>query len=102
MGTAYFIEKLKQGESVLMRVSGNSMTGKINHGATVLVEPVREDDEIKIGDILLCRVRGYMYLHMVTAIKNGEEFQISNIHGHVNGWTNRPKIFGRFIKVVED
>ena len=75
------------------------MAGKIDSGDLVTVEPVRSRP-IEIGDIVLCKVNGTQYLHLVKAIQ-GERFQIGNNRGRINGWTNRKNIFGIVTRVSE-
>ncbi len=94
------IEKLKNGETVSFRPHGNSMTPKIESGQLVTLEPVKDYKALEKGDIVYCKVKGNVYLHLISAIKNdGEEFQISNNHGHVNGWTASKNVFGKLTKV---
>lgn len=87
-----YIQRLQSGETVRFRPRGNSMTPKIASGDLVEVRPVGDALPSK-GDVVLCRVGGAEYLHNVSAIQ-GDRFQISNNHGHVNGWVNRDRIFG--------
>lgn len=89
--TAY-IARLQAGETVSFRPRGSSMVPLINSGALCTVEPTRER-ELKKGDIVLCKVRGVQYLHLVSGLKPGQ-VQISNNRGHVNGWTARTNVFG--------
>jgi SOS-response transcriptional repressor LexA len=93
------IEKLKQGETVKFRPRGNSMTGKVNDGDLVTVEPVTDGTELKVGDIVLCKVSGNEYLHLVKAVGQDGRFQIGNNKGGINGWTPRSNVFGRCILV---
>lgn len=72
------------------------MTGKISSGQLCTVKPI-DRDPVK-GDIVLCKVRGTQYLHLVSAVK-GDQYQISNNHGHINGTTSRKNIFGILTKV---
>ncbi len=51
------------------------------------------------GDIVLCRVKGAQYLHLVKAVQ-GERFQIGNSRGGINGWVTLRQIFGRLVRVV--
>ncbi len=89
-----YINKLIEGETVKFRPRGNSMTGKINSGQLVTVEPVG-DREISKGDIVLCKVGSAQYLHIVHAVKSGgNQFTIGNNHGRVNGTISRNGIFG--------
>lgn len=88
-----YIEKLRAGEVVQFRPRGNSMTPLIRSGQLVTVEPV-DPSELKVGDVVLCRVRGSEYLHLVKAIQ-GNRFQIGNNHGKINGWVKGNGIFGK-------
>lgn len=90
------IEQLRAGETVRIRPRGNSMSGRIENGNLVTIEPVREAPEK--DDIVLCRVGGNDYLHLVKAV-SGDRFLIGNNRGRLNGWTGRGLIFGRVIKV---
>ena len=56
------------------------------------------DAVIAVGDIVLCRVKGNQYLHLVKAIQ-GERFQIGNNRGGINGWVTHRQIFGRLTEV---
>lgn len=91
-----YIAKLQAGETVSFRPRGNSMTGKIESGQLCTVQPVKGD--LNKGDIVLCKVAGKQYLHIITAIQ-GDRFQISNNKGHVNGWVGRNCIFGKLVSV---
>jgi hypothetical protein len=44
-------------------------------------------------------VKGRSFLHLVSTVKNDDLFQISNTHGHINGWISRRAIYGRLSKV---
>jgi hypothetical protein len=98
MGWAsHYIEKLRQGETVSFRPRGHSMSGRIESGQLCTVEPV-EPAALKVGDVVLCKVRGREYLHIVKALQ-GARFQIGNNRGHINGWITAGGIFGRCIRV---
>lgn len=73
------------------------MTGKIKSGQLCTVAPVDPAD-LKVGDIVLCRVSGREYLHLVKAIQ-GPRFQIGNNRGRINGWITGTSVFGRCLKV---
>jgi hypothetical protein len=92
------IAKLASGETVQFRPRGHSMTGKIESGQLCTVEPVRDVALLKVGDIILCKVRGAEYLHLVKAIQDGR-FQIGNNRGHINGWIGPNAIYGRCTRV---
>ncbi|RYE37800.1 MAG: hypothetical protein EOP48_28120 [Sphingobacteriales bacterium] len=89
---SHYIEKLKQGETVEFRPRGNSMKGKIESGDLVTLEPLNDRTLLK-EDIVLCKVNGTHYLHLIKAIQ-GERYQIDNNIGRINGWINRNSIFG--------
>src|SRR5262245_14927686 len=94
-----YIKQLARGETVQFRPRGNSMSGKIDSGQLVTVKPVGNHD-IGIGSIVLCKVNGAQYLHLVKAI-SGERFQIGNNRGRINGWTTRRNISG-IVAGIED
>lgn len=75
------------------------MTGRVSSGqlCTVAPLPLDGDRQPAKGDVVLCKVRGNQYLHLVTAVR-GDQYQISNNHGYVNGWTSRANIFGLLTK----
>lgn len=53
---------------------------------------------LKKGQIVLARVSGRLYLHLISALE-GERVQISNNKGHVNGWTPRSQVLARLVEV---
>jgi hypothetical protein len=91
------ISKLQDGKTVTFRPRGNSMAGKIDSGQLCTVEPV-DTTTLKVDDIVLCRVKGKEYLHLVKAVQ-GERFQIGNNKGRINGWIGSNAIFGKLTKV---
>lgn len=98
MGWAtHYIEKLENGEPVSFRPRGHSMRGKIESGQLCTVAPV-DPKQLAVGDIVLCRVRGAEYLHLVKAIE-GDRYQIGNNRGRINGWIGPNTIFGRLSHV---
>lgn len=98
MGWAtHYITQLQAGATVQCRPRGNSMTPKIKSGQLCTIVPTAEST-IEKGDVVLCKVNGKQYLHLVTAI-NGSRYQISNNHGHVNGWVTQEQVFGKCVEV---
>jgi phage repressor protein C with HTH and peptisase S24 domain len=91
-----YIRRLQEGETVQFRPRGNSMSGKIESGQLCTVEPVV--DVIAVGDIVLCKVNGRQYLHLVKAVR-GERYQIGNNRGRVNGWVSRNSVYGKCVRV---
>ena len=96
-----YIKLLREGKAIKFRPRGKSMTPIIKNGQLVTVIPVDSAEEIKKGDIVLCKVSGRQYLHKVTAIKEAR-YQISNNHGFINGWTSLEKIYGKFVKDCDE
>ncbi|MFI5296577.1 MAG: hypothetical protein ACHREM_00650 [Polyangiales bacterium] len=94
-----YIDALARGETVQFRPLGKSMSGLIESGQLCTVEPIRDRRELKLKDIVLCRVKGAEYLHLVTGIESDDRFQISNNRGYVNGWIRGMAIFGRLSRV---
>lgn len=84
---------LRQGRTVTFIAHGSSMEPKILSGQKVTVEPV-DPASVRKGDVVLARVRGRYYLHLVKATKL-DQVQIANNRGHVNGWTARAQVLGR-------
>ena len=99
MGWAtHFISQLKDGETVQFRPRGNSMTGKIESGQLCTVTPIDDPKSLEVGDIVLCKVKGNQYLHLIKA-KQGKRFQIGNNRGRINGWITENSIYGKCIRV---
>ena len=91
------IAKLRAGETVSFRPRGNSMSGKVESGQLCTVEPVAVAD-LRVGDIVLCKVNGREYLHLIKAVQ-GERFQIGNNRGRINGWVSGGGIYGKCVRV---
>lgn len=85
--------QLAAGESVEFRPTGHSMEPIVKHRSLVHLEPVGGEAIVR-GDVVLAKVNGRFFLHLVGAI-NGDQYRIENRRGHVNGWTTRKQIFGR-------
>lgn len=94
----HHIERLALGETVKFRPRGNSMQPRIESGQLVTVRPCVQD-ELKKGDVVLCKVSGRQYLHKISAIGADGRFQISNNKGHVNGWVSFGSIYGLCVGV---
>lgn len=90
------IERLARGETIKYRERGNSMLPIIESGALLTAVPVKVED-LNIGDVCFCRVKGRLMTHLVTAKNDKRGVQISNNHGYVNGWTKT--VFGKVVKI---
>jgi sRNA-binding protein len=99
MGRDAWIARLRAGETVSFRESGNSMTPRIKSRQLCTYEPVTAITDIQIGDAVYCKVGSSYFTHLVTAIR-GDQVRISNNHGHVNGWTKIENVFGKVIKIA--
>jgi hypothetical protein len=95
-----YITKLKNGETVSFRPRGHSMSGKIEFGQLCTVAPVADYADLRKGDVVLCKVGGTEYLHLIKAIQSAR-FQIGNNRGRINGWIGTNSIFGKLIKVED-
>jgi hypothetical protein len=73
------------------------MKGKIESGQLCTVAPV-DTATLQVGDIVLCKVNGREYLHLIKAIQ-GPRFQIGNNRGRINGWIGAGAIFGKCTRV---
>jgi hypothetical protein len=94
-----YITKLQAGETVSFRPRGNSMSPRIESGQLCTLVPV-DAGTLAAGDIVLCKVRGNEYLHIVKAIQ-GQRFQIGNNRGFINGWVGTSAIFGKLTRVED-
>lgn len=94
----HFADKLIAGETVQCRPRGSSMLPKIKSGQLVTISP--DTSSVEKHDIVFCKVNGKYYVHLVTAVQ-GERYQISNNHGHVNGWIGKNALYGKVINVED-
>ncbi len=95
----HYIEKLTKGENVSFRPKGNSMQPKIKSGQLCFVDAIKDHSLLSVGDIVLCRVKGNQYLHLISAIDKNR-FQISNNSGFVNGWISSNAVYGKLVSVT--
>ena len=90
------IELLKINKTVTFTAHGNSMSPKIENKEEVTVSS--NTSNLSIGNIVLCRVKGNYYLHLIKAVKivknKGKRFLIANNKGRENGWIGQSSIFG--------
>lgn len=92
-------DRLSAGETCIVVRYGNSMTPKLMSGEAVLMEPVTEATDLQKGDVVLAKVKGHYYCHLISAIR-GKSYQISNNHKHVNGWVSKKNIYGRMVSKI--
>jgi len=89
---AQLAARLRAGEQVEVRPTGDSMTPVIRSRQLVTVSPV-DPATLRKGDVVLAKVGGRHLLHKISALR-GDRVQISNNHGHVNGWASRAQVYG--------
>lgn len=92
-----YILQLQQNATVQFRPRGRSMAGRVEDGALVTVEPVGVR-LLKVGDVVLCAVKGQQFLHLILA-QQGSRFQIGNNKGGINGWIGLRQIYGVLTQV---
>jgi len=86
--------RVASGSAVEFRPSGSSMVPLVRSRQLVRVAPV-DPARVEVGDIVLARVAGTVYLHLVSAVDHGAgRVQISSNRGRVNGWTSHARVFG--------
>lgn len=86
--------RVAAGATVRFRPTGNSMVPLVRSRDLVTIAPV-DPAAVQVGDIVLARVAGTVYLHLVSAVDaSGGRVQISNNRGRVNGWTGQARVFG--------
>ena len=90
-----YIAGLQRGETVQFRPRGHPMRGKIESGQLVTVAP---PEKLEVGDVVLCKVRGAEYLHLIKTVQ-GERYLIGNNRGKINGWVGRAAIYGKCVRV---
>lgn len=93
-------ERVAQGETVTFRPTGNSMVPLIHSRDEVEVAPV-DPSRVEVGDIVLCKVAGNVYIHLVKAIEPAKRrVQIGNNRGGINGWTGFDRVYGIAVSVA--
>ncbi|WP_326666036.1 S24 family peptidase [Streptomyces sp. NBC_00385] len=92
-------DRVTGGATVAFRPSGSSMVPLIRSRQHVVVAPVAPS-KLEAGDIVLARVAGTVYLHLVSAVDPARKrVQISNNRGRINGWTSHDRVFGICVAV---
>ena len=87
---------LQNGLPVQVRPRGHSMTGRICDGDLVTLTPCQAE-ELIVGDIVLVRIQGKRFSHIVLygiISREGERILIGSHQGRVDGWVDRGDIYG--------
>lgn len=98
------LQQLKAGQTARVRPRGHSMQGRIKDGELVVIEPCRVR-ELKEGDIVLARIQGRRYSHLVlhqVLGRAGFSYLIGNEKGRPDGWVHEDHIYGKVTGVVKD
>jgi hypothetical protein len=91
--------RVAAGATVTFRPTGSSMVPLIRSRQEVVVAPV-DPTKLEVGDIVLARVTGTVYLHLVSSVDpTRNRLQISNNRGRINGWTTHPRTYGICLSV---
>ena len=93
-------EHLQAGEVCKITGIGNSMTPILKSRQPVICIPVTEETILNKRDIVLCKVKGHYYLHLIHAIKNDSQYLIGNNHGRMNGWISKHQIYGKVAEIL--
>ena len=92
--------RVADGETVTFRPTGNSMVPLIHSRDEVVVAPV-DRTLLAVGDIVLTKVAGCVYLHLIRALDRPKgRVQIGNNRGRVNGWTSLDRVYGIAVSVA--
>jgi len=97
MSRNYKLERLLNGETFTTSEKGNSMVPLIKSGQEHILSPIKIE-EVNIGDIVYCKVKGNYYTHLVKAINEDRGLLIGNNRGGINGWTKN--VFGKVIEIL--
>lgn len=81
------LSEMKKGESFETSEKGNSMTPLFMSGEKHRLIKIDSLDEIEIGDVVFCKVKGNYFTHLVKAKDEKKGCLIGNNHGKINGWT---------------
>ena len=93
-------EHLRSGEECIVVGYGQSMTPILKSGQAVRMIPVEEDTLLEKGDIVLAKVNGHFYCHLIHAVKHNRTYLIGNNHKHMNGWVGRNNIYGKVVEIL--
>lgn len=99
-------EEMMKGKTGRITGIGNSMTPILKSRQPVIVSPIDENTILDKNDIVFCKVKGNYYLHKICSMRvvegNKEQFLIGNNHGHMNGWINKNKVYGKVTYIISE
>lgn len=92
------IKLLQEKGEIITSEKGNSMLPLIKSGQKHKLKKINLE-EVKVGDIVFCKVKGNYYTHLVYKINASKGLQIGNNKGYINGWTKI--VYGKVIETYE-
>ncbi len=92
----YKQKMLEEGKEFVTSEKGHSMTPLLLSGQRHKLTPIKIE-EVKVGDIVFCKVNGNYYTHLVKAV-GSKGVQIGNNHGRINGWTRM--VYGKVTEIL--
>ena len=84
------LDKLQKGETFITSEKGKS-------GQDHKLAPATWEN-VAVGDIVYCKVKGRYYTHLVKAKNQDKGCQIGNNKGGINGWTKQ--VYGKVIEIL--
>ena len=93
-------DHLRAGETCKMIGICTSMIPILQSRQAVICTPATESTVLEKKNIVLCKVNGHYYLHLIHAIGPDCRCLIGNNHRHMNGWTSRNQIYGKVIEIL--
>ena len=92
---------LAEGRTFTVQPRGNSMGGIIADSNKVTLAPC-DSAHIQLGDVVLARVQGKRYrhivLHQIHAIEAGR-LLVGGSVGRLDGWISAEDVFGRVVEI---
>lgn len=91
------LRELQAGRAIAVRPRGHSMDGRVADGDSVTIESCAAGDLVA-GDIVLARIQGRRYSHLVLHLVIAREenrFLIGNNRGRLDGWVTAEEVFGK-------
>jgi hypothetical protein len=90
------LRDLTAGRPASLRQRGHAMSGLIEDGQLVRLEPIT--GPLRQGDIVLALIGGEMVIHAITNLQ-GYRIELGTYH-RVIGWTPRTRVYGRAVGVT--
>ena len=99
------ISELKHGNKIARFEYGNSLMPILESGEYCIVEPIKNIEDVKVGDVVVCNVSGHPMTHMVMMVSDSSSekpfFSIGDTSLHFYGWTSDVYGIARGTSIVE-